>query len=336
MDMLTSREKPIDVFISYRRDKGFYAARLVRDYLESNGLNVFMDLSEIHKGYFDVQILDAIERCKNFLLILSPGAIGRCVDGEDWLRREIVAATKAGKNIIPVWLKDFVWPKELNQQLPQEVSGLENQDGVIESQSYFDSMLLRIVERLDGIERRQHALQIVQNHSPAATTERYFREHMVDLELVQSVDMAFHAGSLWFSSVNQFRILSELLEAGANIRVLLNTPAVSEEIGRHMRMKGMRYTSFQTTVGDWYGLKTAYPGQIELRLSANVLLRRYYSFHMKDQQLDTVNVKHYMYGNPDVSKNYQSIFDDRSVFFDMYRNEFEYIWERADEYSGEN
>lgn len=323
--------KIYDVFISYRRDKGFYAARIIRDYLESKGLNVFMDLSEIHHGYFDKQIISAIKNCRNFILLLSEDALDNCVSEADWLRREIVAAEKAEKNVIPVMLKGFKWPERLEAQLPPEILCQKNRDGVQESQFYFDSMLTKIVDYMEDVELRYNTLQIVMNHSPAATTERYFREHMISQGTIRLVDMAFHAGSMWFTRMEYFGILRQLLEDGVRFRILLNEPDVSESIGQHMRMKGLLYTSFEQAIEAWKGLRDSYPEQIELRLCPIVLLRRYYSFHMDDVRLDTVNVKHYMYGNADVSKNHQSIFDHRSGYFDMYRREFEYIWERSEQ-----
>lgn len=319
-----------DVFISYRRETGFYAARIIRDYLESKGLNVFMDLSKIHSGRFPEQIVDGIERCRNFILVLSDGALNNCVSEEDWLRREIEIAVDAGKHIIPVALKGFKWPNRLNRQLPEKVAGIKDYECVQENHDYFDSTLTKIVDFLQDVALRYSELQIVLNHSPSATTDRYFREHMVDTDQIHQIDMAFHAGSRWFTHMDLHEILIELLEAGKKVRILCNRPDVAESIGQHMRWDGLYYVPFDRAGELWQKLQARYPDLIEIRWCPIVLLRRYYSFHMGDKRLDTVNVKHYTYANPDVSKNLQSIFDHRSGYFKMYREEFEYLWKRSD------
>lgn len=320
-----------DVFLSYRRETGFKTARIIRDYLEGKGIHVFMDLSEQHPGQFDVRLFAAIRECKYFVLILSQDSLNRCVAKDDWLRMEICTAREAKKTIVPVMLDGFSWPVEIHDELPEEIRTLKNEESVVESQQYFDSTLTRIVERMEGLRLRANVLQIVQNHSPAATTERYFQEHLLDISMVERVDMAFHAGSLWIASVQMNGLLRKMLDHGVKVRVLLNEPKTAEQIGQHMRMKGVRYIKFSESVKDWEALKNEYPEQIEIRLSDIILLRRYYSFTMCDKRLDTVNVKHYIYANADVEANHQSVFDMNSVYFELYRREFEYVWGRSDE-----
>ena len=50
---------------------------------------------------------------------------------------------------------------------------------------------------------------------------------------------------------------------------------------------------------------------------------------MKEKGLSTVNVKHYTYNNGLVNENYQSIFNEDSRFFKLYREEFEFLWAQA-------
>ncbi len=99
-----------DIFISYRRKdsrghtSGTDIARSIKQQLEIDGYRnrVFFDYSEITDGEFAQTILPAIEGCKVFLLILSREALQRCVNEDDWMRREILHAIRHNVKIVPV------------------------------------------------------------------------------------------------------------------------------------------------------------------------------------------------------------------------------------------
>ncbi|MCR5658353.1 MAG: toll/interleukin-1 receptor domain-containing protein [Bacteroidales bacterium] len=101
-----------DIFISYRRKgAGAGVAGELQAKLENMGYKVFLDVDKIGSGQFPAQIEKAIEECKDFLLVLSPGTLDRCVDEEDWVRREIIQAQNQNKNIIGVGLPGFIMPE---------------------------------------------------------------------------------------------------------------------------------------------------------------------------------------------------------------------------------
>lgn len=52
---------------------------------------------------------------------------------------------------------------------------------------------------------------------------------------------------------------------------------------------------------------------------------------MKDAKQDTVNIKYYTYANSRPDKNYQPIFYRESDYFRLYRDEFEYLWNKESE-----
>ena len=108
------------VFISYRRDGGADVARLIQSYLEGHGFRVFLDVDELGTGHFDAQILKQIENCEHFLMICSPGALERCSNPDDWVRREIAHAIRCSRKIVPVTLAGFRWPSK--ESLPAEIA----------------------------------------------------------------------------------------------------------------------------------------------------------------------------------------------------------------------
>lgn len=136
-----------DIFISYRRKgAGAGVAGELQAKLENLGHKVFLDVDEIGSGQFPVQIENAINECKDFLLVLSPGTLDRCIDEEDWVRREIVQAQNAKKNIIGVGLPGFIMPKA--EALPEPLKPLTTIQVFLWIHEYRTASFERIVENL--------------------------------------------------------------------------------------------------------------------------------------------------------------------------------------------
>lgn len=107
-------EPSYDVFISYRRESGSAEARLIRTELLQRGLRVFLDVTDLRRGFFDGALLHHISEAPSFVLILSPRALDLCSHEDDWLRQEIVQAINTERNIIPVILPGFTFPPSLD------------------------------------------------------------------------------------------------------------------------------------------------------------------------------------------------------------------------------
>ncbi len=61
----------IDVFISYRREGGSTAARLLYEVLKTKKITGFMDVETLTRGDYEASILAHIEKARNFVLIVS-------------------------------------------------------------------------------------------------------------------------------------------------------------------------------------------------------------------------------------------------------------------------
>ena len=147
-----AQEKKYDVFISYRRGNGFFLAQVIRDRLTKKNLSVFLDTEELHSGKFDQKIIDAITEASNFILILTKGALDRCVDEQDWMRREIQEAMRNNKTIIPILYDDFKWPKKWCVDFPDYIKSLENYQAVPGTKIYLSAMIERIVSYMSNVE----------------------------------------------------------------------------------------------------------------------------------------------------------------------------------------
>ncbi len=134
-----------DLFISYRREGGDATALFLREKLMQRGMRVFLDVVELHRGYFDEALLTCIANAANFLVILSPGSLDRCVHPDDWLRQEIAHAIRTKRNIIPVLMRGFTFPAEL----PEDIRTLPRHQGVEYSHMYHAAMIDSIVQSME-------------------------------------------------------------------------------------------------------------------------------------------------------------------------------------------
>lgn len=126
-----------DIFISYRRTdaegkiSGRDIARLLSKELKLYGYRTFFDYSELKDCDFAQTIIPSIGGCKVFVLVLTKDSLQRCVNEDDWVRREISEALKNKIKIVPVnpdnqfngWPKDL--PPELNDITTIQMSAVD-------------------------------------------------------------------------------------------------------------------------------------------------------------------------------------------------------------------
>lgn len=130
-------------FISYRREGGADIALLVAAELGNRRFPTFIDVKGLGASHFDTQLLERIEENPNFIVVLSPGALDRCVDVDDWLRKEISQAIATGRNIVPVVAPGFTFPA--SEDLPKDISELPRHNAVIYSREFPASTIDRLV-----------------------------------------------------------------------------------------------------------------------------------------------------------------------------------------------
>ena len=133
-----------DIFISYRRDGGKEIARPLKEALSNKGYKVFLDFDELNDGLFNERIIRAIDEAPVFMLVLSRNALDRCVNEDDWVRKEIEYAILKNKQIIPVNPdKQF---RSFPEGLPDSIAlGLSHhQISVLDTEQLFSESLNKI------------------------------------------------------------------------------------------------------------------------------------------------------------------------------------------------
>lgn len=110
-------QKKYDIFISYRREGGQDAAKLLVERLRQDKYKVSFDQDNLGNGDFNKHLLQRIEECDDFILICDANVFERILANkgeQDWLRIELAKALELDKNIIPIMLSGFnAFPKDL-------------------------------------------------------------------------------------------------------------------------------------------------------------------------------------------------------------------------------
>jgi len=135
------------IFISYRRNGGYDTAKLLYEKLKLDGYSVFFDIDILESGNFDDELGKRVKKCKDFLLILSPGIFDRFSEKdynpkEDWVRQEIVCALEAKKNIIPLVCGDFAFPR----RLPNDIKDITRKNSIEYNPVHFEAAYARLKE----------------------------------------------------------------------------------------------------------------------------------------------------------------------------------------------
>lgn len=157
------KQKKYDIFISYRREGGKHIARLLKTEMELRGYYSFLDFDELKDGRFDKRIMDAIDAAPIFMFILSKHALDRCVDENDWVRKEIEYAMQTERHIIPINPDKSFDTFELS--VPQKIrEGLgQHQFSQLLIDDMFNSSMDKLVEdRLEPIlgKRTKHEMSV--------------------------------------------------------------------------------------------------------------------------------------------------------------------------------
>ena len=109
-----------DVFVSYRRDGGWWFGDTVKKRLQRNGYSVYYSEKSLSSGDLSLdQIKECIQECNVMVVILSSHSLDNCVNPNDWFRQQIELALELKKKLIPVYLNEFSFPEELPAEIKE-------------------------------------------------------------------------------------------------------------------------------------------------------------------------------------------------------------------------
>ncbi|KAK4472715.1 hypothetical protein MN116_003942 [Schistosoma mekongi] len=144
LNTLTHTNKYIDIFISYRRSTGSQLASLLKVHFHLRGYRVFLDIDRLTAGKFHESLLHSIKSSYNFVLVLTPRALDRCLNDThctDWIHKEVVCALKSECNIIPI-TDNFTWPPA--DSLPEDLRSITTYNAVNWIHDYQDACIDKV------------------------------------------------------------------------------------------------------------------------------------------------------------------------------------------------
>lgn len=151
---------PYQVFISYRRRGGEALGYLIKEKLQAAGYIVFFDIESLSSGKFNTKLMDVIDTCNDVILILNPGGLDRCVNEDDWVRKEISYALSKEKKIIPIFMDGFEWPNTL----PEDISELKYFNGIHVNYEFFDGFIHKLQTQISNKSSKNTIAQKELNH----------------------------------------------------------------------------------------------------------------------------------------------------------------------------
>lgn len=312
-----------DAFISYKHQSGFYMAQVIYDKLIQNGYSVFMD-KRLERGEFEQQIKEAVEKSRNFILVLFPGDLDNSDSDGDWLRKEAEwAVATPNMHFIPVFCEGFE-TKNILIELPECLkTALSFQNVVIHKDYSLDTDL----DKLCDI-----ALKNANPVRPLINTVEFFNSNLNEKNhlSIKGVDMAFHAGAAWLRAGTQKEILDTMIQRKIPIRILVNTPEAAESIAKYMRDEYALYFPFEQVIKLWGKYAADNAEYLQVRVCPIPLLRVYHNitFHddSKKNTYDRMHIKYYVYQNMNLENSFEHELSSFSKYYGIYQKEFAFLW----------
>lgn len=201
------------VFLSYRRTNIAWALAIFQD-LAQHGYDVFFDFKGIASGDFERVILANIEARAHFIVLLTPSALDRCNDANDWLRREIEIALSIQRNIVPIALEgfDFNTPR-VAAQVTGSLAALSRYNALQVPAEYFDEAMQRLREKYLNV-----ALDAVLHPASPAAQEAAEKQQAAAAALVQQIERespgSFERGLFSTDLDDKVHLYSQALTSG--------------------------------------------------------------------------------------------------------------------------
>ena len=263
-----------DIFISYRRTGGAQFARILQLMLSQRGYNVFLDYDELTDGKFGEHIQEAIKSAPIFMLVLSKGALERCKNEGDWVRREIQLAISLNKHIIPV-NPDNTFdgiPVDIPDDIKEEVGTHQHSDisfgqtlGVTVDYMVKNRIVPKVGERM----RQDSDIDVLNQKLQAEDKAR--RRHRMFIKTVISIGVLCAIGIVcWIGYViksnndleqNRKNLIEQIQKHHPGLNFMANDTITIEQLQvldkifydmRDVYGDSIRFSAFETTVKEYY------------------------------------------------------------------------------------
>ena len=167
-----------------------------------------------------------------------------------------------------------------------------------------------------------------QNATPgtAVKTSIEFIDNGIEHD-AKGIDLAFYAGAEWLMIDTKLSIISKIIERNIPCRILINDEKSVQNVITLMRSADKAYVGLTQNIKQWKEFQKQCHGFIQIKVSHIPLLHAFY--HIKSEENSSVRLEYYSYDNAITDKNFAQVFEHESTYYNLYVNEFEYLWERA-------
>lgn len=244
-----------DTFISYRRVGGGPVAARLHDYLKLKGYNPFYDITGMGAGRFDEQLRTHLIAALNIVVVLSKGALDRCADEEDWVRKEITTALHHNLNIVVLKEEGFTYPADL----PAELETLKMLQAVEYGETTLSSRMETVCEMLQR--RRAHKegpIYSTRQHKTFRIADEYM-SYYEDIEngrvVMRRAPVVLHnfcgriTGRTWFGDAQSWRIRAQLYGKRRLVGTYFAESSIDDGIGTFF----LNIVDANTMEGFWSG-----------------------------------------------------------------------------------
>jgi len=162
-----------NIFISYRRINGDIMARMICDGLRSTNRydNIYLDVDDHTAGNYLETIEDHIKNSRTCILVLSKGALDRCIEEGDIVRHEIALSRKYGLKIVPIMItgNDYAF-NGYPEDLPPDIAFIRMQNACIYHQASSAHYIEDLCSFIDGYNNRNAAPAHIRSVSTPGNT----------------------------------------------------------------------------------------------------------------------------------------------------------------------
>ncbi len=134
------------IFLSYRRIGGEYAAAYLKTELSNMGYRVFLDTVDLHDGIYSEDIEKTLGYCMVLVVILSENVFDNSIKNpeKDWIIREYSLMKKrerAGESvkIIPIKLRGYQTPDK--EQISKQIEKISADDENTHKKQYLEDLI---------------------------------------------------------------------------------------------------------------------------------------------------------------------------------------------------
>lgn len=215
-----------EVFVSYRRDGGEALACLISERLKQREYSVFYDVESLRAGKFNEKIFQVIDNCTDVIVVLPENGLDRCKNDDDWVRKEVAYAINVKKNIIPIMMRNFEFPKDLSE----DINELRNFNGISANMEYFEASFSKLLSMLKS--GQELPLEKIKKLTNDESLQKEITECLEDIRTNNSAESKFKL---------------------ANCYKKLNNSSYNEEVAKlYMQSAELGYAPAQKALGDCY------------------------------------------------------------------------------------